>query len=490
MKTSNPNPPAGGQISRLDSQDNLLVDARRANSKKSGFTLMEMLVFLFIFVVVVLSFYQSFNLGINYILESKNRLAATEIANEKMEIIRSLDYYKIGTKQPNGSGGWIYGSPSGDILLDETVSKNTRAFFVKTLVQYINDPTDGTPTSTPADPRPNDYKNVSVQVSWDAGMDPKESVFSVSTFVPQGIEAASTKGIVSVATGVPYASVRLSDSVVSFDQTYPADDGGYTMFFDLPQDLTGHYNLEISKSGYFPVHTLPPYDPAVPGSFDAVDKNFSVTNGVFQPITIGMVQTSNLSINTKDMLGNSVPNVDFLLEGGRVMGHEVPSSKVVFSYKQNGNSGSGGNVAITDSDGIAAGTYTCTTTPPSGYEFVKMDSATATSADKFVLPPAAAAFEATALFAKQDVDSFLAMVEDGTTHNPIKDASVELKNTALGYDVTLTTDQFGKAFFPNDSTPLATGQTYDITVTATGYTDLTDTVTINALTKKTLSLTL
>jgi len=224
---------------------------------KSGFTLIEMLIFLFIFVVTVVAFYQAFSLGLSYILESKNRLAATEVAKEKMEIIRSLVYTNIGTKTPNGSGGWIYGLPPGDILTNETVSENMHTFYVKTLVQYIDDPFDGLVTTPGAgkDLVPDDYKRVRVQVSWDAASDPKKSVFMVSTFVPQGMEAMAAGGILSVNvqdnTGAPIsqADVRVTNSGTSIEQTYPADEGGNAIFFGVPQDTTQHYNIQVSKAG-------------------------------------------------------------------------------------------------------------------------------------------------------------------------------------------------------------------------------------------------
>jgi hypothetical protein len=82
------------------------------------------------------------------------------------------------------------------------------------------------------------------------------------------------------------------------------------------------------------------------------------------------------------------------------------------------------------------------------------------------------------------VDSFLGTVLDKTSNTPIKNATVELVNAATSYDVTLTTDQFGKVYFPDSTAPLTPLQ-YTVTIKAVSYDDLPDTVTVNKLTKKT-----
>ena len=115
----------------------------RNKTVSKGFTLIESLVFLFMFTLISLVFFQSYTVGTRLIIESKNRLGATALANQKMEIIRSIDYSLIGTKHWNGSA-WVYGIPAGDILEDETISVNTVKYSVHTFVQYVDDGFDGT----------------------------------------------------------------------------------------------------------------------------------------------------------------------------------------------------------------------------------------------------------------------------------------------------------------------------------------------------------
>jgi len=114
-----------------------------APTRIPGFTLVEAAVFLFLFSVITLTFYELFSLGSAHILETRRKLSATALASERMEMIRSLPYDSIGTRRPDGSGGWLYGIPAGDILETETVSRVGGTFSVHTVVQYEDDPFDG-----------------------------------------------------------------------------------------------------------------------------------------------------------------------------------------------------------------------------------------------------------------------------------------------------------------------------------------------------------
>ena len=71
---------------------------------RKGFTLIEALTLLFVFYLVKTTFYAASIAGTRQIIESKNRLGAVAVANEKMEIIRNRDYDTIVTKRPNKDG--------------------------------------------------------------------------------------------------------------------------------------------------------------------------------------------------------------------------------------------------------------------------------------------------------------------------------------------------------------------------------------------------
>jgi Tfp pilus assembly protein PilV len=88
-----------------------MIPCLQFSSTKKGFSLIESLVFLFIFMLISVVFLQVYLVGTRTIFDSKNRLGAVALANQKMEIIRSIEYADIGTKVWNGTT-WLYGVPS------------------------------------------------------------------------------------------------------------------------------------------------------------------------------------------------------------------------------------------------------------------------------------------------------------------------------------------------------------------------------------------
>src|SRR3989339_1899828 len=96
----------------------------------SGFTLIEMLAFLFIFSLITVTFYSVWTVGTNHILFAKNQLAAAALANEKMEIVRNLAFDDIAHTT---------GAPVGNLNQDEDVSRSGRLFHVLTQIKNEDD---------------------------------------------------------------------------------------------------------------------------------------------------------------------------------------------------------------------------------------------------------------------------------------------------------------------------------------------------------------
>ena len=316
---------------------------------KKGFTIIEALTAVFLVVIITLAFYSTFTGGMNYIIEAKNRLGAVALANEKMEIIRNLDYNNIGTKTPDGQGGYSYGIPAGDILQQETVAANTKTYYVFTFIQYVDDPTDGT---FPTDTIPNDYKRVSVKVAWVNDIATNEAVTLVSNFVPQGVETSAPGGILSVnvldsqAKGIPQAEVHLYDSNTHVDVTALTDDSGNITWPGTPADGK-NYSISVQKSGYYSIQTYPPYPTS---TFKPVNENASVVINTLNTKVLITDQVSSVTIDSKDIFGNSIPNAVFSLSGGFKKGDTpVTPSSPVYDYTQtNLTTGSQGEDILTE----------------------------------------------------------------------------------------------------------------------------------------------
>ncbi len=81
------------------------------------------------------------------------------------------------------------------------------------------------------------------------------------------------------------------------------------------------------------------------------------------------------------------------------------------------------------------------------------------------------------ILADKAFSSALITVVNQTDSAPVAGATVKLTNTTLSYDVTVTTDTYGQAFFPDVNTPLVAGD-YDVEISATGFDTETETVNV------------
>lgn len=436
------------------------------NKKLSGFTLVEALVILLIFSLITMTFYYVISLGTRYIQEAKNRLGAVSLANEKMEIIRNLSYANIGI-----SGG----IPAGNIPQDEDVTENTRSYHVHTFVEFIDDPLDGT---YPTDTIPDDYKRVKVTVSWQ-NSHAAESISLVSRFVPPGMETMTGDGILAIniidgqnnGNGVSEANVHIVNSSVSpaVNITTQTDTQGHLM---LPgaKASSQKYQITTSAQGYETVTTVDP----TTVNYKPTDYNASVAlSGPINPASITINKVSNLKIIAVDYLDNPLAvSFGYHLEGGRIIGTELlPPFSPVYNMKVDDSTDASGEKDYT---GISPGQYTLTLPQAvTGYELIGIDPA---SFPFSLLPASSAAFKVK--LANQSATSILVSVINNAGGLPVSGASVELSNSS-GYDVTQTTGNDGKAFFPETQDVFQSGN-YNLKVTASGFQDNNSQVNISS----------
>ncbi|HRZ95338.1 MAG TPA: carboxypeptidase-like regulatory domain-containing protein [Candidatus Moranbacteria bacterium] len=451
--------------------------------KKAGFTIIEALIVLFIFSLITVAFYQAFSLGARYILESKYRLGAISVANERMEIIRSLDYSQIGI---SGSG-YI----GGDIPDSEQITVAGRTFYVFNSVVYIDDSHDGTEGGTVDDTVPTDYKRATVKVAWENDANSDRAVSLASDFAPPGVESSAGGGTLVIkvfdkdSNGISGFNVHLANSGLGISENYATDSNGGVSLPGIPAD-GNDYEISVSKSNYFGIDTLPPYPTT---SFHPAYVHASVTEGERNIYSITTDLTSDIDLITETFLGEAVSGVEYNLEGGIKKGDTLDDPPVaIFYFDEDLDSGSEGKNEIND---IGYGAYTITVSDPGAdYEFVKMYPYDAALNDKakFSVDPGAD-IEEKALFANKNTNSFLAAITDSSNSLPIKNASIRLYNLSLPtpYDATLNSDDFGLVYFPESLPELAAG-TYDLEIQASGYQTKNDTVIVDKLTKSDISL--
>lgn len=459
--------------------DRVLEKQERGFSIARGFTLIEAMVFLFVFSVITTAFYQAWSLGTRQMINSKDRLGATAIADQQMEIIRSLTFDNIGT---------THGIVPGTIKDDQDISANTTLYHVNTLVEYIDDPTDGT-SATGTDSAPNDYKRAIVTVTWGGGTASEEVKMS-SLFSIDGVESVlAGTGILSInilnaaGQGVPGATVHIVNSAVSpaIDFTAPTDASGNLTYPGTPAS-TQKYQISVSKNGYYPNTTYPPYPTS---SFKPVNVPASVVAGRLTSTTLLCDQQSTIEFRTRDPAGGAIPNIGFTIAGGLAIGNAPGTGALVYGFSQAASTDASGGIAFPNR---SMGLYTATMNASvTGYRFLRMDPQT-TDPNLISLLPGADQ-TATMVLANKAVSSIIFTVKRASDGAVVGGANVELSDASLGYDVTVTADAFGQAYFPTDATPLPAG-TYIYHVSASGLSDAGGNVTVSGsgLVEKSITL--
>ncbi|MGK2848788.1 MAG: hypothetical protein ACSLEX_01850 [Minisyncoccota bacterium] len=445
-----------------------------------GFTLIESLVLLFIFAIVSVTFMETYTNGTRLILESKNRFGATALANQKMEIIHSMEYDKIATTA---------GIPAGDIPALETLSINGIKYQIRTTVQYVDDSFDGTAgqASDPsADKIPNDYKRVNIAVSW--GTEGVNQVVTLSTdLVPKGIETGGTGGVLSInvvdsaGVGVEGADVHIQNSVAGIDTQAQSDVFGNVMWPDSPVGMQ-NYIVTVSKNGYYATQTYPPY-PTSP--YNPIDEHVSVIASTVNQKTLTMDRYADMEFHTKDFFGTAIPNISFTLKGGKMLGTDVDPDApdpTIYEFSQNLTTDTSGLYTL---ENQSYGTYILTFVDPQ-YVFYKM-----TPEDVVANSFSAKAGETNTrdiVLLDSQQGSLWVTVQDVVDDNPIANAQVTLSGPSLVDPLVVQTDQYGFAYFPETALPLP-ADAYTLEVSSSGMTTDTSTVNIDTtLVTKTVKL--
>ena len=437
---------------------------------RKGFSILEVIAAVFIFSIVTITIYGSFSAGLKSLAQSKHRVAATELANEKMEIIRNMPYSDIGTQG---------GIPSGILPQNETVWKSNQKFNVHTFIRYVDDSSDGLGQED-TNQVTTDYKEVKVEVSWP-GVKPGYGVKTVSNFVPDGVETDVGGGSfrLNVIDGSGASLSGTAVQIVNSDNSPPTDINTYTDTYGtilLSGILAGdrNYQITVSKDGYESVATLPPYPTT---SFDPTDVHASVMEGDLNTKAIIIDKLSNLHIFARDILDydHLFSGIHFNLKGGRVIGLVYGTTTEVTNYDQNLITGASGDVSV---GGISPGKYNVTLNEP-GYTVISTDP---------VLPIALAPdqnLEVNLVLASNTTNSLIVTVKDSQTGSVLPNVSVRLANGS-GFDVTQVTGEEGRVYFPPNTDPptvLVAGD-YTLEVSETNHQSSSQPVTINQLTQK------
>lgn len=502
-----------------------------------GFTLIEGLVLIVIISIAVMAFYRTYLLAMRHALETKYRTASVQFAAAQMEILRNTPYQNLKldpSSDPAAPSGAIIGLTSGDGIAYSTVTTtNDIRHEVITDVRYVDDPEDGRDA---ADENNSDYKKVTVTVAWGSGIrnpaDTSRRVSLTSYFVPPfGNESMITKGAISAhvvdSAGVPVvgASVAIKTAsggtVAGHSAPILTSDTGTAIFLNLN---TGVYTLTITKDGSETVATLPAYPTT---SYYPLYVHPTVVVGLMTTLTFVVNPNPHVTFTAVDPLGEPLFGRHFTFSGGRIVGF-LPEGNVPKYVNDN-------LTTTTSSDGdldiemmadytASGGLYTFTLTDTGYVLWKEVDSAVCGEKDDCgvcqgdatvirdsnpLTAEVSGTFVSDVVVVDKSVDGILVRVTDGVTAPdspyPLVGATVRVQDATdpappEAYDRTRTTDRYGMVYFPvknaaDDSegaaceiVPLEKGKKYNVTVTAEGFAEQTQDVTVDGLQDITIAL--
>lgn len=126
---------------------------------QEGVTILEIVFATVILFFVVTAMLTTLNVATTLTSKSRHNTVATAIANREMEYARSIPYANVGVVGATGS------EATGTLQKLETTSVQGFSFLISRNVVWVDDPADGTQATT--DTTPNDYKRMTVTVSWN-----------------------------------------------------------------------------------------------------------------------------------------------------------------------------------------------------------------------------------------------------------------------------------------------------------------------------------
>jgi len=431
---------------------------------KESFTLVDVLIGTSLVLIIFVGVVGAFRLGFKVVEQSQNRIVATAIANQEIEMARNLDYESVGTQ------GATLPFASGDFEEISIVVRNNIEYTVEIKVKYIADSADG--LAGPEDVCPNDYKKMGVKVSWPGIFGGEISLFT--DIAPDNLaeECAQLGGVLMISVFDAYGEMVPSPLIEIFDPAtgLPIDSAtpsGGEYHFVLSPDA---YKVVVSKSGYNQEQSYGEEEITTPEKPHPIIIEGEVTEMSFSIDKVSSFSVSSFSIVEEEPV--VVPNAQFHLQGEKIIGYDE-DEEPVYEYSQDHITDSSGQLIISD---LEWDSYTFSVDPATGLDL----------ADIVPSPQPIDLFPDTSLAVELYLDSensLLAEVEDSLTFEPLFSATVRLFNLGLGYDETQYTNEAGQTYF----IPLEV-ESYGLEVEAEGYLPFSGTVPVSGDATETVQL--
>lgn len=298
---------------------------------RKGFSLIDLVLAIGIITVlfggIFLVYFSIVDTAANYEL----RRGAANILNQKVELTRSLSYEEVGV---------VGGIPSGVLAQNEQIEWDGRTFVVSAAVRNIDDPFDGTATSTPLDTAPADYKLVEFTVSCPtcARFTP---VAITTTVAPRGLESASQNGSLFItvfdADGMPIqgASVTIQNTSTNptINFTDITDTNGRLQLVDVPTS-TQAYSVTVTKNDFSTEQTYPLGAPANP---NPVKPHATVSSQTVTELSFTIDELGSIPVASTGYRCEAVGNEPFSITSSKLIGTSPDVVKRTFAGSTDGN---------------------------------------------------------------------------------------------------------------------------------------------------------
>lgn len=376
---------------------------------KKGFTLIEVLVAVGIFLLFALGVYGGLQLVFRIVYQSRLRLLETSVLSAELEVVHNIPFESVGI-----SGG----VPAGILEHSKTITRDGINFSIITTVRNVDDPFDGTVGGNPNDTSPADYKLVEMSAMCANCSQQQDPVILNTMVAPKGLEGASKNGALFINVydsnthAVQDANVHVVNTIPNPDlviDDVTANDG-WLRIVDTPTGTTA-YNITITKPGY-----------SSEGTGGAKAAATVATQGVTE-IYFSIDKLSNLDIKTVNPSCVAIGNAAFNVHIDKT----ISTNPDVYKYSHNFTTDGAGLKSLVD---LEFGKYYLDFSG-SGYDL-------AGAAPVLPLKLNAGVNQTiTAVLRPHVANSLLVKVLDSGTSLPLSEASVRLFGGT--YDKTLTT---------------------------------------------------
>ncbi|KKR80993.1 MAG: hypothetical protein UU27_C0018G0005 [Parcubacteria group bacterium GW2011_GWD1_40_9] len=401
-------------------------------NKTEGFSLVELIVGIAVFLVIIVAVYNSYMGVFNVVYASRSKIEAIALINEQLEIARNLPYSEVGL---------VSGIPTGKLIHSQILNRDSYHYSVTTTIRNIDDPFDGTIGGTPNDLSPADFKIVEIEI--DCSNCKNFTPMVVTTRVaPKNLETASTNGALFIrvfdASGNPVSDANVHIENNNVNPPIVIDDvtnlNGMLQIVDAVPGINS-YEITVTKPNFSTDETK---------EITAENPNPTKPHAtiVLQQVTQLSFIIDRLSIFNISSVTNTcdpVSSFDFSLQGSKLIGTDPD----VLKYDENKVTSGAGELTLSN---MEWDTYT----------FTGIDATHNVVGTNPLLPTSitpGSTQDVKIIVEPKDPNTLLVIVKDGVAGVPLSDVSVTLTKT--GFSANGIT---GRGFLGQTDWSLGSGQ--------------------------------